>query len=45
MAVFAHATRHGNRHATAWGIATFLFAGVAIPLYFLRYWLARRRGP
>jgi hypothetical protein len=43
MAVFAHASRHGSKHATAWGIATFLVAAVAVPLYFLRYWLRRRR--
>ncbi len=42
MAVFAHADRSGNKHATAWGIATFLAAGIAIPLYFVRYWLRRR---
>jgi hypothetical protein len=44
MAVFAHADRHGSRHATAWGIATFLALGVAVPLYFIRYWLRTRRG-
>ena len=43
LAVFAHADRHGNKHATAWGIATFLAAGVAVPLYFIRYWLRTRR--
>jgi hypothetical protein len=43
MAVFAHATKHGSRHATAWGIATFLAAAIAVPLYFARYWLSRRR--
>ena len=43
MAVFAHADRHGNRHATAWGIATFLAAGIAVPLYFIRHWLRNRR--
>jgi hypothetical protein len=43
MLVFAHAERHGNRHATAWGIATFLALGIALPLYFVRYWL-RSRG-
>ena len=42
-AVFAHANRHGNKHATAWGVATFLAAGVAVPLYFIRYWLTKRR--
>jgi hypothetical protein len=42
MAVFAHAERHGNKHATAWGIATFLVLGIAVPLYFIRYWLRTR---
>ncbi len=42
-AVFAHASKHGSRHATAWGVATFLLAGVVVPLYFVRYWL-RKRG-
>jgi hypothetical protein len=44
MAVFAHADRRGNQHATAWGIATFLALGVAVPLYFIRYWLRTRRS-
>ncbi len=44
MAVFAHADKRGNRHATAWGIAVFLFAGLAVPLYFLRLWLRKRAG-
>lgn len=43
MLVFAHAERHGNKHATAWGIATFLALGIALPLYFVRYWLRTRR--
>jgi hypothetical protein len=43
LAVFAHADKHGNKHATAWGIATFLAAGIAVPLYFIRYWLRARR--
>lgn len=40
--VFRHAERRGNRHATAWGVFTFLAALVAVPLYFLRYWLRAR---
>jgi hypothetical protein len=40
-AVFAHASKRGNHHATAWGIAAFLAAGVAVPLYFIRYWVRR----
>lgn len=43
MAVFAHASRHGSKHATAWGVATFLFAGIVVPVYFIRYLLTRRR--
>jgi hypothetical protein len=42
MAVFAHANKRGNKHATAWGIATFLFAGIAVPVYAIRYWLSSR---
>ena len=44
MAVFAHASKHGSRHATAWGVATFLLAGIVVPVYFIRYWLRRGRG-
>ena len=44
MAVFGHAHRRGNSHATAWGVGAFLAAGVVVPVYFLRYWLARRVG-
>lgn len=40
--VFAHASKHGNSHATAWGVAAFLLAGVAVPVYFIRYWAQRR---
>jgi hypothetical protein len=43
MGVFAHADKRGNKHATAWGIATFLALGVAVPLYFIRHWLRTRR--
>jgi quinol-cytochrome oxidoreductase complex cytochrome b subunit len=45
MFIFRHADRHGSRHATAWGLFTFLFALAAIPLYFFNYWLANRREP
>jgi dolichol kinase len=41
--IFRHAHRRRNRHATAWGVFTFLAAGIAIPVYFLNYWLARKR--
>ena len=43
MLIFRHASKHGSRHPTAWGIATFLFAGLAIPIYFINYWLSARR--
>jgi hypothetical protein len=43
MGVFAHASRHGSRYATAWGIGTFLFAGFVVPVYFIRHWAWRRR--
>jgi hypothetical protein len=44
MGVFAHAEKRGNKHATAWGVATFLALGIAVPLYFIRYWVRTRRG-
>jgi hypothetical protein len=40
--VWWHADRHGSRHATAWGIAAFLGAGLVVPVYFVRYWLRSR---
>jgi hypothetical protein len=43
LLVFRHADKHGNKHATAWGIGAFLVAGVFVPLYFLRHWLRTRR--
>jgi hypothetical protein len=43
MAIFAHASKHGSRHATAWGIATFLAAGVVVVVYFAHYWLSTKR--
>ena len=43
LLVFLHAQRHGSKHATAWGIAAFLAAGIVVPVYFVRYWLRRRR--
>lgn len=41
MGVFGHASKHGNQHATAWGVGAFLAAGVVVPLYFIRFWLGR----
>ena len=42
LLVFSHAQRHGSRRATAWGVGAFLFAGLVVPLYFIRFWLRRR---
>jgi hypothetical protein len=44
MGVYAHASRHGSKHATAWGVAAFLVAGIAVPVYFIRYWTRRGRA-
>jgi drug/metabolite transporter (DMT)-like permease len=45
LLVFSHAHRHGNQHATAWGIVAFLFAAVGVAVYFGRFfWTQRRRG-
>jgi hypothetical protein len=44
LAVFSHAQRHGDRHATAWGVAVFLFAGLFVPLYLVRVWLRNRQA-
>jgi hypothetical protein len=41
--VYWHASRHGSRRATAWGVFTFLFVGIVLPLYFIHYFLTRRR--
>ncbi|MGH3102833.1 MAG: hypothetical protein ACRDN6_01890 [Gaiellaceae bacterium] len=43
LLVFRHADRHGSKHATAWGVGAFLFAGLVVPVYFVRFWL-RSRG-
>ena len=43
MFVYWHASKHGSRRATAWGIATFLFVGLFLPLYFIHYYVTRRR--
>ena len=40
----APASRPGSRHATAWGVATFLLAGIVVPVYFIRYFLRRGRS-
>jgi 3-hydroxymyristoyl/3-hydroxydecanoyl-(acyl carrier protein) dehydratase len=43
MAVFWHASKNGNKHATAWGIATFLFAGIILPVCVIYFLMTRRR--
>ena len=43
MGEFWHANKHGNKHATAWGIATFLFAGIILPVYVIYYLMTSRR--
>jgi hypothetical protein len=42
LGVFSHATKHGNRHATAWGVVVFLLPAAVIG-YFAYYFLTRRR--
>ena len=41
--VFWHADRHGSKHATAWGICTFLLAAVTVPVYLVHYLATRAR--
>lgn len=36
IAVFLHASKHGNRHATAWGAGVFLCLIIFLPVYLLR---------
>ena len=43
MWVYWHASRHGSRHATAWGILTFLAVVPVLIVYFVRYFMTRRR--
>ena len=43
LVVFSHAQRHGSRRATAWGIAAFLAVTIVVPVYFIRFWLMKRR--
>ena len=43
MWVYWHASKHGSKHATAWGVLTFLAVGLFLPLYFVNYFLTRRR--
>ena len=43
VAVFLHADRHGSKHTTAWGIGTFLFLGLVLPIYVIHVLRTRRR--
>lgn len=43
MWVYSHASKHGSKHATAWGVGTFLALGIVLPLYFIHYFATRRR--
>ncbi|MEY2452849.1 MAG: hypothetical protein QOD92_2423 [Acidimicrobiaceae bacterium] len=43
--VFTHATKHGSKHATAWGIGTFLLMIVVLPAYVLHVWRRKPSGP
>jgi hypothetical protein len=43
-AIFWHADKHGSKHATAWGICTFLLAAVTVPVYLVHYLATRRAG-
>jgi hypothetical protein len=42
IAVFAHADKRGNKHATAWGVLSFFIPAAAL-VYFGRHWWANRR--
>jgi hypothetical protein len=41
--VFSHATRHGNRRATAWGVVAFLFAAMGAAVYYGHFWWTTKR--
>ncbi len=43
MLVFRHADRNRNPNATRWGVATFLFGPIVVPVYVFRHWLRTRR--
>ena len=42
MWVYWHASRHGSRHATAWGVLVFLLWPVIL-VYFVHHYATRRR--
>lgn len=41
--VYWHASKRGSRHATAWGVATFLCVGLVLPVYLIHSFATRRR--
>ena len=41
--VFWHASKHGSKRATAWGVLTFLAVGIVLPIYIVHYYVTRRR--
>ena len=43
MWVYWHASRHGSRHSTAWGVLTFIAPGPLVLIYFIHYYWTRRR--
>ena len=43
MLIYWHASRHRSKHPTAWGIATFLALPIVAPIYFIHYFVTRRR--
>jgi hypothetical protein len=45
IAVFLHADKRGNKHATAWGIGVFLALIVFLPAYLIRTARAGRQTP
>jgi hypothetical protein len=45
IGVFTHASKRGNKHATAWGIGTFLFLAVVLPAYVIYVWRTKPPGP
>jgi hypothetical protein len=45
VGVFTHANKHGTKHATAWGIGTFLFLIVVLPAYVFYNWRKTPGGP
>jgi hypothetical protein len=38
LLVFSHASRHGSKHPTAWGIAAFALGALGAAVYYARYW-------